>query len=234
TYEEEMVWTFRRRFGRLVAVGQPGERLPLPGAQRFYLPLHGWQPVVSELIGRARLVVLVAGTGPGTLWELTEAVRLLTPEQLLPLVMGDERAYRRFQEAVPGAFAERAQQLRAEGTEPVPAPVFPDYPSLHDPMFSGTLLGLQGIIHFDSAWVPTVTRVDVTAVRALTSTGRVLKTQRKQLRPVLTHVARRLPGEAPSRLTGGRRWLRGLRVGAPRGSVEGTDEEGLGSAARRD
>ncbi|MEJ8653583.1 hypothetical protein WKI65_37450 [Streptomyces sp. MS1.AVA.3] len=80
-----MVRQFRRRFGRVVAVGQPGERLPLPGADRFYLPLDDWQPVVSDLIGRARLVILIAGTGPGTLWELTEAARLLRPEQLLLL-----------------------------------------------------------------------------------------------------------------------------------------------------
>ncbi|MBQ0986798.1 hypothetical protein KBZ10_20230 [Streptomyces sp. F63] len=202
TYEEEIVWSLRRRFGRVVAVGRPGERLPLPGAHRFYLPLDDWQPVVSDLIGRARLVVLVAGTGPGTLWELTEAVRLLPPGQLLLLVFGDEAAYRRFQECVPEVFADRAEELRREGGEPVPAPAFPDYPPLCDPATGITQRGLRGIIHFGPDWTPAFVRYDFTAVRALTLTGKLLKAKRTQLDPVLRRTEQGLPEAVPPRRAG--------------------------------
>ncbi|MFF4209034.1 hypothetical protein ACFYZE_06635 [Streptomyces sp. NPDC001796] len=205
TREEEVVWTFRRRFGRVVAVGQPGERLPLPGAHRFYLPLNDWKPAVSDLIRRARLVTLVAGTGPGTLWELTEAVRLLPPERLLLLVLSDEAGYERFREAVPKTFEDRARELREKGELPARAPSFPPYPALRNPDTKLTWIGVQGLIHFSSAWEPTFTRADPTAVRALTLQGRVRKVYRKQMLPVLKSVAENSISTTHSRTTDGRR-----------------------------
>ncbi|MFD0169517.1 hypothetical protein ACFVJH_36110 [Streptomyces decoyicus] len=235
TVEEGMVRQFRRRFGRVVAVGQPGERLPLPGADRFYLPLDDWQPVVSDLIGRARLVIIIAGTGPGTLWELTEAARLLRPEQLLLLVYGDEEAYRRFQEALPQAFAERARKLRSEEKAAALAPDLPDYPPLHDPTADGTLTGLQGIIHFDSAWTPTFVRCDRTAVKALTAAGTAWKIHRNQIKPVLDRVEQRLPAKPPTHLPGtpDKRRRDGHKhppAGKPQGSAGGEAPRTDGSA----
>ncbi|MER6308674.1 hypothetical protein [Streptomyces sp. NPDC001657] len=232
TYEEGMVRLLRRRFGPVVAVGQPGEKLPLPGADRFYLPLDDWQPVVSDLIGRARLVVLIPGTSPGALWELTEAARLLKPVQLLLFVYGDETSYRRFQDAVPQAFVDRAEQLRSEGKVPATAPDFPDYPPLHDPTADGTMLGLQGIIHFDSTWTPRFVRCDRTAVKTLTWAGLPHKIYRKQLKPIFERVEQELPGEASSRFLGRRRLeaRRRVRVRRPGGGIEGgvprSDESG--------
>ncbi|WP_143064610.1 hypothetical protein [Streptomyces colonosanans] len=197
TREEVLVWTFRRRFGRIVAVGQPGERLPLPGAHRFYLPLNNWKPVVSDLVKRARLVILVAGTGPGTLWELTEVVRLLPPERLLVLVLSDEAGYERFREAVPKSFENRAKELRDSGDLPVTAPPFPEYPALRDPDTPTKWIGLQGLIHFSSSWQPTFTRADPTAVWALTLQGRVRKVHRRQILPVLKRTAENTASTTP-------------------------------------
>jgi hypothetical protein len=188
TWEELLVTTFRR-YGRVVAVGQPGEPLPLPGAERFYLPLDDWQPVVSELIRRARLVVLVAGDGPGTLWELTEAVRLLPPEQLVLPVYDDEDGYERFRVSVPQAFADRAEQLGA-GAKPVPA--FPDYPPAQRPGLK-VVAGMRGIVHFDPDWTPRFVRIDLSAVRARTDAGRARKVGRLQVAPLLARIEQRLP-----------------------------------------
>jgi hypothetical protein len=72
TFEEQLfdrLDGFGLQFGRVIAVGRPGEKLPFPGAEKVYLPGEGWQPIVSELISRARLAVLIAAPGPGTLWD---------------------------------------------------------------------------------------------------------------------------------------------------------------------
>lgn len=192
TYEEDLARLLRRRFGRVVAVGMPGERLPLPGASRFYLPLAEWQAPVSDLIGRARIVALIVGASEGTLWELTECVRLLRPEQLLLLVYADEVVpeYERFRLAVPEAFEKRSRDLVAEGLEPVRAPEFPPFPPMHNPNSLVRMTGLQGLVHFDTAWQPTVVRCDHSAYWSLTLMGRQFKVYRRRILPVLKRLAR--------------------------------------------
>ncbi|MEE4595872.1 hypothetical protein V2J94_28940 [Streptomyces sp. DSM 41524] len=165
TFEELTAQKFSR-FGKVIAVGRPGERLPFAGATRFYLPLEGWKPVVSDLIRRARLVLIVAGTSPGTLWEFTEAVRLLPASRLLLLIQDDQEGYDRFRRAVPTAFAERAGELGRSGAEPPEAPALPPYPPLHRPDRATTLPILQGIVHFDGAWSTEFERLDPTLVPA--------------------------------------------------------------------
>jgi hypothetical protein len=199
TFEESLVRMFRRRFGRVVAVGRPSERLPLPGADRFYLPLAEWQAPVSDLIARARLVILVTGASEGTLWELTECVRLLPPERLLLLVYSDELDYQRFRNAVPEAFEKRSRELLAEGLEPVRAPVFTGYPPRHNPQTIMKWQGLQGLIHFDRSWKPTFTRCDHTAFWSLTLWGRQMKVYRRQMLPVLKRLKQETAEPAPER-----------------------------------
>ncbi|WP_329334336.1 hypothetical protein OG866_12840 [Streptomyces sp. NBC_00663] len=194
TFEEALARGLRRRFGRVVAVGKPGERLPLPGADRFYLPLAEWQAPVSALIGRARVVALVTGSSAGTLWELTECMRLLPPERLLLLVFSDEVEYEEFRAAVPAAFEERSRELVGEGSVgegsvPLRTPVFPAYPPLHNPQSLVRGTGLQGLIHFDAAWQPTFTRCDYTRFWTLTLMGRQMKMERRMVRPVLRRLA---------------------------------------------
>jgi hypothetical protein len=80
----------------LVGVGRPGEPAPPVGAFRVYLPHADWKPQVRELIEGARHAVLALGWGAGTLWELREAMRILTPEQLILVVPMDQTEYERF------------------------------------------------------------------------------------------------------------------------------------------
>ncbi|MEU6867521.1 hypothetical protein ABZ924_30505 [Streptomyces sp. NPDC046876] len=195
TLEEGIVRSFRR-FGRVAAVGQPGESLPLPGADKLYLPLNDWKPVVSDLIGRARLVILVAGPGPGTLWEFTEAVRLLPPSRLVLLVLAEPRpslidpppSYEAFREALPAAFAARGEDLAP--------PVLPDCPPPARPKKLTWEPGLHAVVRFCGEGSAEYSRLDPTAVRALTYQGVARGIHRRQLRPLLREIENSLPSAA--------------------------------------
>lgn len=83
--EEEQLADALEPVGKLVAIGRPGERLPLPGATRVYVG-DEWQQVVESMMAAARLTVIRLGTSPGVLWEIERARRVLAPERLLILL----------------------------------------------------------------------------------------------------------------------------------------------------
>ncbi|GKQ34312.1 hypothetical protein [Streptomyces sp. A012304] len=217
TWEDRLVRLFWR-FGQVVAVGRPGEPYPLPGARRFYLPDAGedWKGEVSKAIRRARLVVLVAAAGrdasraAGTLWEYTEAVRLLPPSRLL-LVVCDERAgYERFRAGAREHFARRGARLRAENARTAqtaenaenaeitvlpPAPALPEYPRLSRPAKLRDGFPVRGVVHFDDHWRARLTPFDPTAQPGATQRARWKATVRTVVDPFLDTVERSLPGE---------------------------------------
>ncbi|MCP9995097.1 hypothetical protein [Streptomyces werraensis] len=192
TFEEDMVLSLRFKLGRVVAVGKPGERLPLSGAQRFYLPLDNWKPTVSEAIRKARLVVLATGTSEGTLWEFTEAVRLLPPERLMVMVFTDEPEYDRFRSAAGAAFASRAAELSGDQAGKLAGIRWPEYPPLRNPEVPLRMVGTQGLIVFGPDWTPEFVRFDPTAVRALSDLGRIRKVVRRQVNPTVRRIKRGL------------------------------------------
>lgn len=69
--------------GPMVAVGIPGESLPHAGAKRMQLPEEDWKQPVRQLLERARLVVIVLGVRPGTMWEVAEAICTIPPQRLV-------------------------------------------------------------------------------------------------------------------------------------------------------
>jgi len=85
--EEEQLAVVLKPFGDLIAIGQPGEPLPLPGATRIYASNAEWQRVVLDRMRSSVLVVIRAGAGPGLLWEFAQAFRQVPPERLLILVL---------------------------------------------------------------------------------------------------------------------------------------------------
>jgi len=87
TTEEEQLADVLRPFGDLVAIGQPGEALPEPGAARIYASNEEWKDVVEGQMRAARLVVIRAGVGENLLWELKQSVKTLSPQKLLILVL---------------------------------------------------------------------------------------------------------------------------------------------------
>jgi hypothetical protein len=84
---EEQLADVLQPFGDLVAIGQPGERLPKPGAARMYASEEEWKEVVKRQILAARLVIIRAGVGENLFWELNQAVETLKPQKLLILVL---------------------------------------------------------------------------------------------------------------------------------------------------
>jgi hypothetical protein len=87
TTEEEELASVLRPFGDMVAIGQPGERLPVPGATKMYADQSEWKAVVLDRMSTAPLVVIRAGNTPGLLWEMGQAVQTLEPKRLLILVL---------------------------------------------------------------------------------------------------------------------------------------------------
>ena len=56
--------------GPVIAVGRPGEPLPLLGAARTYLPVDEWEPKVSSLMDQAALIIVVLGESAGLVWKI--------------------------------------------------------------------------------------------------------------------------------------------------------------------
>ncbi|NKE58162.1 hypothetical protein FXN61_15575 [Lentzea sp. PSKA42] len=147
--EEERIAAALGWAGPVVAVGMPGELAPNIGILRMYLP-HDWQEPVRTLVRDARLVVLVLGRGPGTLWELGESMRVLPPERLV-LVNPMKRAeYGKFRETARRELHAQADELwRTTGHRWTP-------PELPDPPADRQMPSLvRGIIHFTKDWEPT-------------------------------------------------------------------------------
>jgi len=87
TTEEEQLADVLRPFGELIAIGRPGEKLPLPGAVRMYATDAEWQQLVLDRMRSAPLVVIRAGVGAGISWEVGQAFATLSPKRILILVL---------------------------------------------------------------------------------------------------------------------------------------------------
>jgi hypothetical protein len=79
--EEEQLARAVAPIGPLIAIGQPGESLPTPGAARIY-PAH-WRESVEDLLRRARLVILRPGTSEGVRWEVEHSFRTVDPAKVV-------------------------------------------------------------------------------------------------------------------------------------------------------
>ncbi|MFD6181483.1 hypothetical protein [Streptomyces goshikiensis] len=122
--------------GPVIAVGQPGEQLPLVGAHRLYMD-EDWQNRVIELMTRARLVVLRLGTTEGVWWEFEQALARVGPERLLLLVPSDsEDAYEHFRQ--------RAHPC-------ISLPALPDPPALG---LRHSRMSVRGALFFAPDWTP--------------------------------------------------------------------------------
>ncbi|HJP92322.1 MAG TPA: hypothetical protein VJ875_10230 [Pyrinomonadaceae bacterium] len=82
TSEEKLVSSYNRS-GPVIALGKPGEELPLLGASRIYFDNSTWQAAVLYLLSVSQLVIIQAGIAPGLLWELSVIRRKLAPEKLV-------------------------------------------------------------------------------------------------------------------------------------------------------
>ncbi len=75
---EESLSRVFERYGRVIAIGKPGDAFAAPGAARVYLQHEEWQEVVLAELRRAEIVVLQPGATEGVRWEF-EQIRTLDP-----------------------------------------------------------------------------------------------------------------------------------------------------------
>ncbi|MFE7569826.1 hypothetical protein ACFU76_23125 [Streptomyces sp. NPDC057539] len=182
--------------GRVVAVGQPGERLPLLGAQRGYLPLNGWQNTVSQLIQGAHAVLMSVAPGPGTVWEYTEALRTIPPERLVLMVCCGSADYDAFRTAAAQKYA--ARRAEEGGNIWAPLPALPDCP-VHAASKRDLALPLRAFVTFDEQWKPCLLRFTIRVPRQRHA-WTVRRAVRRQLQPVvepLTALPQQQPTAAP-------------------------------------
>jgi hypothetical protein len=97
--EEEILATIFGEAGPFVAIGRPGDPLPPLGASRFYVADANWQGFVASLLGKASLVLVLAGRTPGLVWEVARCRQLLDPRRLVVLVPLEESSYTGFRES---------------------------------------------------------------------------------------------------------------------------------------
>ncbi|OAP21303.1 hypothetical protein A4R44_07821 [Amycolatopsis sp. M39] len=173
-------------FGRIIAIGQPGERLPELGAERGYLPIDDWKDTLSSLIHGAHAIIMTASPGEGTVWEFTEVVRVSTPARLLLLVY-NETDYYTFRDKVRHANTVRATAADGEFWPPLP-----DLPNLPPPGRCDKGMPwdfpLTGIFHFTIDQRPQFTRFPSTVPR-LRHVGTIRRLVCRELKPVADHVA---------------------------------------------
>jgi hypothetical protein len=72
---EEVVIATLERCGPPIAIGKPGDAIPPAGASREQVPAAIWQNVVTQRMGEAALIVILAGHTDGLKWELSEVIR---------------------------------------------------------------------------------------------------------------------------------------------------------------
>lgn len=175
--EEEQLAAVLAKVAPMVAVGRPGEPLPEVGAGRMYLPLDDWQEPVRALMRQARLVVLALGPGPGTMWELVEAVRLVPRERLVLLVPLEPEEYEEFRQAYRGESRARYGSVIMD---------LPDHPAESAGLFAQGRLGIKSLIYFSAEGEAAFVRLD--EVRA-GHVNQAYKRFEQALGPVLRRAA---------------------------------------------
>ena len=136
-FDEE--YAFSKMFeniGPFVAIGEPGERLPPLGAARLYVADDEWQFVISELIARARMVIVFGGSTPGLGWELNHLKEKVDPRKLAIIMPKQKATYETFSKLC----------LKHAGLS------LPNYPTRKQLKYSSN--GIAGFVAFNPHWQP--------------------------------------------------------------------------------
>jgi hypothetical protein len=86
TFEEVIVPPLEETIGAVFALGSPQEKLPAPGARRFYASDDEWQEVVQRFAREARFIIVVAGCTENVARELRYLREQITPAKVFLLV----------------------------------------------------------------------------------------------------------------------------------------------------
>jgi hypothetical protein len=95
TTEEEDLARTVRKYGDLVAVGNPNEKTIYLGAKRIYYKDNEWKQAVLKGIENSKLIILRAGATPNFIWELEQVLLLPNKKKVLIMLPNDEMQYLR-------------------------------------------------------------------------------------------------------------------------------------------
>lgn len=93
---EEMLSRSLKSLGPMVAIGIPGEKLPLLGATRLYVGDKYWQQAVHFFMEKSVATMIVVNDGKGLWWEIYTAIDNIDPRRLIfyfPFIPSKERWY---------------------------------------------------------------------------------------------------------------------------------------------
>lgn len=155
TTEEEQLADALRPFGQLIAIGKPGEPLPLPGAARMYASDAEWKDIVLDRMQSASLVVIRASTRRGLLWEVEQAIHLLPPQNVVFFILN--MTMKGYQQ-----FAARVHEDLALNLPDVPA--FSLLQAVVD-YRQNPSKAQSGFIYFPADWTPVFLPLPTTIVR---------------------------------------------------------------------
>jgi hypothetical protein len=86
----------------VIAIGKPGEKLPMLGAARKYVPDDQWRDEVIRLVDACSIVCVLAGYTSGIVWELLHVAATCPLEKILLFLPPrfDECAWSRFLQSI--------------------------------------------------------------------------------------------------------------------------------------
>ena len=145
---EDMIRHAFREMGPILAIGNPGEKLPQTGATRAYFSRsdeQGWKQKVGELLADSQLVLLQVGDSPGLGWEVEHAVDTLasTPTCLVLCIPTPRQG-------LLGLLSKRLRERRRKR-------MYQAFRELHGSTFPKGLpekIGNEQFICFDQDWTP--------------------------------------------------------------------------------
>ncbi|HEV3166356.1 MAG TPA: hypothetical protein VGZ22_20185, partial [Isosphaeraceae bacterium] len=80
---EEQLLAAVARFGPLIAIGRPNQRLAAPGVPRIYVSHDAWQAEVTAFIDAAPMVIIQPAPTEGIWWEIETAFRRVASYRVL-------------------------------------------------------------------------------------------------------------------------------------------------------
>ena len=94
---EEQLTDYFKKYGLVVAIGKPGEKLTTPGASRMYVTNEEWQQTVIDLLKESQIILLQPSTTDGVWWEIDKVLKECKPENII-LCMVNYRNHQEYYE----------------------------------------------------------------------------------------------------------------------------------------
>jgi hypothetical protein len=95
-----------RQMGPYIGIARPGETTSWSdvGSWKLRVQAEHWKEVVSDLIQRARVIIIEAGSSKGLLWELTQVTQKARPRTVLLILPRGASEYNKFREYTASIF----------------------------------------------------------------------------------------------------------------------------------